>query len=163
MAGRCGGAVTRYARNTTVDRAGSVAELERLVDRYGATGFAYGRDGVAGWVMFRIGGRAVRLRVPMPDRDEERFTLTPTGRARAEAAAFAEWEQACRSRWRAVVLIVRAKLEAVESGISTVEREFLADLVLPDGRSVGDHVLPAVEESLLSGRVVRLLPEVTGG
>lgn len=158
--------MSRYARNTTVDRAGSVTELERLVDRYGATGFAYGRDGVArdgvaGWVMFRLGGRAIRLHVPMPDRTDEAFTLTPTGRERAESAAHAEWEQACRARWRAVVLIVKAKLEAVECGISTIDREFLADLVLPDGRSVGDHVIPAVEKSIASGRVVRMLPEVT--
>ena len=41
--------------------------------------------------------------------------------------------QACRQRWRALLLIIRAKLEAVESGITTLESEFLANIVLPDG------------------------------
>ena len=36
------------------------------------------------------------------------------------------WEQGCRSRWRAILLILLAKFEAIEAGISTFEREFLA-------------------------------------
>lgn len=150
--------MSRYAGKTTIDRAGSVAELERLVDRYGATGFGYGREGDSAWVAFKISGFAVRLHAPMPARDSSEFTETPTGRERSAAAAQAEWEQACRARWRAVVLITKAKFEAIEAGISTVEREFLVDLVMPDGRSVGQHVLPAVAASM-AGRPVRLLPE----
>lgn len=150
--------MTRYAGKTTIDRSSSVAELDRLVTRYGANGFAYGREDDAAWVGFRVGGRTVRLTVPMPDRNSAEFTETPTGKLRAESTALAEWEQACRARWRAVVLVVKAKLEAIECGISTIEREFLVDLVLPDGRTVGQHVLPGVVASLESGRVVRLLP-----
>ena len=49
------------------------------------------------------------------------------------AAQQAAWEQVCRQRWRALLLIIRAKLEAVASGITTLENEFLANIVLPDG------------------------------
>lgn len=42
-------------------------------------------------------------------------------------------------------MIIKAKLEAVESGISTIEREFLYEIVLPDGSTVGDWVIPQVE------------------
>ena len=34
---------------------------------------------------------------------------------------------------RSLLLIIRAKLEAVESGINTMEREFLPITGLPDG------------------------------
>ncbi len=53
---------------------------------------------------------------------------------------------------------MKAKLEAVESGITTFEEEFLAHLVLPDGSRVADHALPAVAESYRTGRVAGLLP-----
>ena len=64
---------------------------------------------------------------------------------RTETAAFAEWQQACRQRWRALALVIKAKLEAVETGIATFEQEFLAYIVLPNGQSVGDTAIPAIE------------------
>ncbi|MFI4881401.1 MAG: hypothetical protein ACIAQU_02325 [Phycisphaerales bacterium JB064] len=46
------------------------------------------------------------------------------------------WEQACRSKWRALYLVMKAKLVAVDEGISTIEREFLPDVVTEDGTTV---------------------------
>ena len=57
--------------------------------------------------------------------------------SRTAADQQSAWEQACRQRWRALLLIIRAKLEAAEAGISTLETEFLANIVLPDGRTAG--------------------------
>ncbi len=34
-------------------------------------------------------------------------------------------------------MIIRAKLETVEAGISTIEEQFLADIVAPHGSTVG--------------------------
>ena len=59
--------------------------------------------------------------------------------------------------------MVKAKLEAVEAGISIFEREFFSDIVLPDGRTVGEYVLPQVEESYRSGLMPPLLPAIGGG
>jgi hypothetical protein len=42
--------------------------------------------------------------------------------------------------------VIKAKLEAVESRISTVEEEFLAHSVLPDGRTYGDFAVPQIDE-----------------
>lgn len=64
--------------------------------------------------------------------------MTPTGRrTRSDDAAEKAWEQATRQRWRALHLVVKAKLEAVESGITVFDDEFLAHIVLPDGGTVG--------------------------
>lgn len=51
------------------------------------------------------------------------------------------------------------KLEAIEGNYSSVEREFLADVVLPGGRSVGQMVSSVVENAYLTGTPPRLLAE----
>jgi hypothetical protein len=102
---------------------------------------------VLGFTM-RLDGveRQVRLDVPMP------HELEVGSRAKAEAAT--------RQRWRALVLVLKAKLEAVASGISTLESEFLAGIVLPNGMTLGQAVLPRLSEAVSSGR---LLPASTEG
>lgn len=134
-----------YARDTSVPLDRSKAELERLLTRAGADQFGYLTSGEGAMIAFRMHERQVRLMMPIPPLAE--FKSTPTGRARASGQVFQAWEQAQRSRWRALVLIVKAKLEAVESGLSTFEREFLADVVLPDGRSVHEWLEPQIEEA----------------
>ena len=42
-----------------------------------------------------------------------------------EKTAHGRWEQACRQRWRALALVIKAKLEAIDAEISTFEEEFL--------------------------------------
>lgn len=150
----------RYAGNTKVSADRSLQEIKRTVERYGAESFAFAQDRDKAMVQFTLAERAVRFIVTMPDRDDDEYVLTETGRERAEAAAFTAWEKACRQRWRALALVVKAKLEAVESGITDFDREFLAYLVLPDNTTVGDTALPAVVEAYATGRVVTaLIPE----
>jgi hypothetical protein len=48
----------------------------------------------------------------------------------------AEW----RRRWRAHVLLLKAKLEFIEGGDTTLETEFLTYAVLPSGQTVGDYI-----------------------
>jgi hypothetical protein len=96
---------------------------------------------VLGFTM-RLDGveRQVRLDVPMP------HELECGSRAKADAAT--------RQRWRALVLVLKAKLEAVASGISTLESEFLAGIVLPNGMTLGQAVLPRLSEAVSSGRLL---------
>ena len=68
------------------------------------------------------------------------------------------YEQAVRQRWRARALVVKAKLEAVETGITTCEEEFLSCIVLPDNSTVGDSMLPQVEHAYSTGEMPRMLP-----
>lgn len=42
------------------------------------------------------------------------------------------WEQACRARWRALALTIKAKLVAIDEGVETVEEAFLAHMVVAD-------------------------------
>ena len=147
----------RYARTTSVTVSQSRVELEGILERYGADAFGYATDKGRVDIAFRIDGRHVRMTVPMPLITDDEFQTTWTGRLAAESTVKSQWEQACRSRWRALVLVVKAKLEAVAVGISTVEREFLADIMLPDGRTIGATIAPQIAESYRTGNMPPLL------
>jgi hypothetical protein len=138
-----------FAAKTTVPVDRSKAELERLLGKYGADQFAYMSSAEGAMVAFRMRGRHVRFLMPMPDPDD--FRLTPTGRGRSHEEKGRAFQQALRSRWRALVLIVKAKLEAVAAGVSTFEREFLADIMLPDGTTVHEWLGPQLEEAYTEG------------
>ena len=106
--------------------------------------------------------RALAVPLPLPDRHDAAFIQTDTGRERSETAAFKAWEQACRQKWRALALVIKAKLEAVESGIAIFDEEFLANIVLPDNTTVGKVMLPQINKAYETGKMPPLLPDLTG-
>ena len=122
-----------YARDTNVSVNRTREEIIATLERYGADAFGYAQDGNQQVVFFRMGGRRVRLMVEMPRAEE--FELTPTGIRRTNQAYANAYDRACRQRWRAMLLLIKAKLEGVASGITTLEEEFLAHIYLPDGRT----------------------------
>lgn len=146
--------MTRFAANSSVSVDRSRGEIERLLTRYGAEQFMSGwrdNEAVVGFVIDR---RVIRFMLPLPGKDAPEFRRTPAGRrTRSPADAERAWEQACRSRWRALALVIKAKLEAVATGISTIEDEFLAWTVVPggDGRTIGDVLRPQIARSIADG------------
>lgn len=147
----------RYAATTEVSADRSKAEIERTLTRYGANQFVYGWSGDVVMVAFQAHGRFIRFHLPMPAKSD--FAQTPSGRSRKSQQTINEaWEQAARQRWRALALVIKAKLEAVESGIATFENEFLAYMMLPDGQTVGAWVAPQIALSYKSGQMPELLP-----
>lgn len=149
-----------YAESTSVSSEKSRAEIERTLRRYGADQFMYGWDADRAIVGFRMCGRQIKFVLPMPDSHDREFWVTATGRRRASAAAQKEWEQACRQRWRALSLVIKAKLEAVESGIAVFEDEFMANTVLPNGRTVSQFMLPQIDQAYESGKMPQMLPSL---
>lgn len=148
----------RYAQGTEVPAERSRAEIERTLQRYGADGFAYVWERHRHMLAFRIGGRLIRFEVPMPDPDDDEFHRTPTGKERSPRAAQDAYEAEVRRRWRALALVIKAKLEAVASGITDLEAEFLAHVVLPAGPTVGQWVRPQLERAYTAGAMPSLLP-----
>jgi hypothetical protein len=142
-----------YASQTSVSTERSKGELERLLSKAGATSFMSGFDGTTAMLGFKMHERFYSIRFQLPAQDE--YALTPGGRRqRSSVDMLKHHEQGCRSRWRAIVLIVKAKLEAVEIGVVTVEEAFATDLVLGNGATVGQCVLRAVE----TGAIPKALP-----
>lgn len=150
--------MTRFAANTSVSVANSKAEIERLVERYGAGQFMSGWRAEQALISFVMEERQIRFILPMPAREERRFTHHSKG-PRTPESATKEWEQACRQRWRALALVIKAKLEAVESGISVFEDEFMANIVLPSGRTVSEEVRPKIASAYRGEAMPPLLPD----
>ncbi len=158
--------MTRYAANTEVSSSKSRDEIERTLERYGADQFLYGWQDTNAVVGFRMNGRQVRFALPLPARDAKEFTeYESRGKQwlRTEEAARKLYEQAVRQRWRALALVIKAKLEAIESGISIFEDEFMANIVLPNGRLVGEEVRPAIANAYETGAMPTMLPDYSGG
>lgn len=154
----------KYAAQTEVSSDRSKTEIERTLARYGADQFMYGWSKNAAVVGFRMHERMIRFHLPMPDRTSDEFRYTPSrGYLRDERAQEAAYEQAVRQRWRALALVVKAKLEAVDAGITTFEEEFLAHIMLPDGETVGDWIRPQIEEAYRLGTMPSLLPMLPTG
>jgi hypothetical protein len=131
--------VTRYAARTSVPVERSRSEIERVLAGYGCSQFQSGWESNAGaHVAFRVHDTAVMIHLPMAD----------PAKIRSEARRRAEE----RRRWRCLLLIIKAKLEAVQSGISSFEREFLADVVLPNGVTMGQWAVPHLK-ALQSGQL----------
>lgn len=150
-----------YATNTEVPVERSRAEIEKVLTRYGATAFMYGYQEGSACILFEAKRRRVKFILPLPSRDEKRFHVTPSRKwKRNPDEAYKAWEQACRQRWRALLLAIKAKLESVECGITTFEEEFLAHIVLPDGSTVGSWMAPQVAAAYESGKMPKLLPYI---
>lgn len=153
--------MSQYARNTSVSSELSRLEIEKILIRYGADNFAYATTDVKAMIGFTMFSRQVKFLLPLPSKDD--FKYTPTGRSRTENSQYEAWEQACRQRWRALKLVIQAKLEAVECGISVFEDEFMSNIVLPDGQTVGEFMRPQIERAYISGEVPDILPMLTKG
>lgn len=148
----------RYATNTTVSVERSQEQVKSILRRYGADAFGLMEEARQAAVLFRIDGISIKIVVPLPDEHDEEFTTTETGRRRrSDDAAWRAYEQAVRQRWRALLLAIKAKLEAVDTGISTIETEFLPFMVMPDRRTVGEHLLPQIHQLVAGGRMPNLL------
>lgn len=134
-------------------------EIERTLKKYGATAFGYLSQPGRATILFEIRGRRVRFFLPLPDSMSAEFTRHSRG-WRTEEQAQRLCEQACRSRWRALLLVIKAKLEAVEAAIVTLEAEFLPYTVLPNGQKVSEFYQPQVDLVFQSGRMPEPLPGV---
>jgi hypothetical protein len=68
-------------------------------------------------------------------------------------------EQEERQKYRALLLVIKAKLESVESEIETFEQAFLAHLALPGSstQTVGEWLTPQIEKAYREGSMPMLL------
>ena len=150
-----------YAAGTSVPPDRSRGEIERTLARYGAKQFMFGHDEDHGIVAFTMRGRQIRFTMTIPGLNSREVALTETGKRRTTAAAQDARDKLVRQRWRAMLLVIKGKLEAIETGLVTFDTEFLAQTVLPGGETVGDAIVGRVAEAYETGTVGQLLPSYT--
>lgn len=149
----------RFASKTSVPVDRTRAEIERTLASYGATRFMHGWEGDQVALGFTIGDRTIRFMLVLPRPPAAACERAPRRGRRTPEAAARLWEQACRQRWRALLLVIRAKLEAAAVGISTIEDEFLAWTVLPGARgaTVGDVLRDEIRDRIAGSSTSPLL------
>ena len=134
----------RYAEGTKVSVAKSKAQIEKLLRDVGAERLLTGWDTAKGVEVIQcfLHGFMLRFVVHDPGGD-----LTPKKK-----------EAERRRVWRVQHLLIKAKIEAVRDEVSTYEREFLAHMVLPDGRTMEEWAAPQLAEAYVGGAMPPLLP-----
>jgi hypothetical protein len=150
----------KFASQTSVPVERSRAEIEKTLLRYGASEFQSGWRQESAMIGFQLGKLFIRFVLPLPSRSEKRFTHKTDRynhvKKRSEDAAAREYDQEVRQRWRALLLTIKAKLEAVECGISSIESEFLAFIVMPNQVTVGDWFIDQALPCIAAGEMPRL-------
>jgi hypothetical protein len=106
-----------FAARTRVPIENTKTDIERLVKKFGAKGFSSGWQNDRARVEFLLGDRHIR------------FTVMVAGDA-----------QSARQRWRALLLMIKARFAAIEAKIVTTEQAFVGDIVTPDGRTVYEAI-----------------------
>lgn len=152
--------VRRFAAGTGVEIATTRAELERLLSGYGADAVVMGWDGPVSTIAFRLRGRHVRYTIERPTRSDSVVSSYPSGKPRSSYAIAEAVAAEYRRRWRALLLVVKAKLELVAAGDSDFDDEFLTHVMLPDGSLVRDWMGPQVARAYDTGEMPTLLPGV---
>ena len=143
-----------YATNTRVAVENSRAELERLLSRHKCTKFATGIDHEAhtATVQFHTHDRIIKFEITLPDPKDPKYRRIKRSYLERTAAGIDKVvEQETRTRWRALLLVIKAKLEAIESGIATFEDEFLAHVLLPNQQTVAEYIGPQVAQIYKTG------------
>lgn len=145
-----------YASNTSVPVERSRAEIEKLLNSHKCSKFMAGVDHEAhrATVQFQAHNRIVKFEIELPNPNDAKFKKMKNRWAERNASGIAKLvEQEERTKWRALLLVVKAKLEAVESGIATFEDEFLAHVLLPNQQTVAEYIGPTVAQIYETGRM----------
>lgn len=145
-----------YAEGTEVAFEKSIAEIISLVRKHGAERIGQMEHPTFFMIAFELAGRNLRFRLPfpsieeMPVKDGRGAVLEPHQRR-------ARLDQRKRQRGRALMLVIKAKLESVESEIETVEEAFLANVVGADGQTIYERVSGPLALEYQTGKAVPLL------
>jgi len=125
-----------YAATTKVPIQQTKSDIEKLVTKHGADAFAIMVNREGAQIAFEIGQRRILFVLP----------LNPDAGA-----------QAHRSRWRALLLVIKSKFESIDAGIETFEESFLAHVMTPDGQRFAEVALPAIDKAYEIGGPPQLL------
>ena len=118
-----------YAVDTKVPVSQTQGEIRTLVNKNGADRFAVVEERARVQIAFQMRDRNIRFSIPMPERKPGESTAEANRR-----------EKVSRSRWRALLLVLKAKFESIEANIETFEQSFLAHVQMPSGRTVYEEL-----------------------
>ena len=138
--------MARYAEGTTVSVESSRGEISGILAKHGVVRQGWASDPEGDVLQFELAGYQYRFRISKPTRTEA-WNMFPNARE-IEPKMAQEWKR----RWRANVLLLKAKLEFADGEVSTVMRELMPYALLKDGRTLEEAVLEGDSVPLLAAR-----------
>lgn len=146
----------RFAAETNVPPERTRAEIEGLLRQVGCDRFGLAVTPAATQLAFWLAERGYRFTVRTPSMVDREVQFLPSGRPRPDGTRKAVRDQIERTRWRSLLLVIKAQLAAVEVELLPFEQAFLGQLVLPSGRTVAEETAEPIQLAYL-GRAVPLL------
>jgi hypothetical protein len=154
-----------FAATTSVPVEKSLGEIVTLVKKAGAQRVAQMEDVGELAIQFFLNERMLRFRVKLPtledmplhDNANFRYSEIPAATRQKKA------EAACRQKARALLLVIKAKLESVESNVESFDEAFLANVVMSDGMTVYERISEPLALEYQSGKPVPMLLEAKNG
>ena len=145
-----------YAEGTKVSVDKSQHEVMQLLSKHGITKKAMMSDEGSSSVGFEMTGVAYRITIVSPNRGDRSILRDGRGSQRTPQQQESAYQAEDRRRWRSLVLVMKAKLVAIQDNITTFEQEFLAYIVTDNGQTVGERIIPQLQSggplALGSGR-----------
>lgn len=137
-----------YAANTTVPLERSISEIIGMVRKAGAESIGQMQERDSFVIVFALADRRMKFKVPLVT---EYCGPSVAGNGRRVDAA-ARIDQQNRQKGRALMLVIKAKLESVESGVETFEQAFLGNIMLADGQTVYENIAEPIAIEYQTGR-----------
>lgn len=135
----------RYAEGTKVTVDSSRGEITGILAKHGVQRMGWMASPEGDQLMFELAGGSYRLDIRKPSMAEVR-ALYPNAYDH-QAKLDAEW----RRRWRANVLLLKAKLEFVAAGDTTLDRELMPFRLLKGGKTVEEVMVAGGLPALMAG------------
>ena len=129
--------VRTYADKTKTPVDVTISDIRNVVTKHGGKQFVFGVAEDKILIGFIKDDRKVHIQVGQSPQHEQRN----------------------KSLARALLLVIKAKLEAVAAGVSVFEEEFLANIVLPDNTLVGTQARVAIAAAYDGRDMPPLLPD----
>ncbi len=153
----------RYASKTTVPVEKTKAEIETLLKQHGADQVMTAWESSRATIAFRIDRLAVRIYLPLPHINDFLYTERKNGYStktveRTPQQQQNQFDQAERQTWRAFLLIIKAKLEAVAAGVTSMEEQFLPHILLNGDTTIGDTIMPRLHDHIERGQLPSVFP-----
>jgi len=144
-----------YAETTKVPLEQSIAEIIGMVRKAGAEQLGQFHDRDRFVIMFTLGDRQMKFTVPLVT-----VYKGPAFHGNGREVDKKAWlEQRNRQKGRALMLVIKAKLESVESGVESFEQAFLANIIVHGGQTVYEQIREPLSLQYTEGKVAPLMLE----
>jgi hypothetical protein len=142
----------RYATGTSVSVDSSRGEISGILTKHGVQRMGWYTEPGHDVLQFELDGNSYRLIIERPTLEQvkDRY-VREGGRWNLVYDPAKKVEDEWRRRWRANVLLLKAKLEFADEGSSTLARELMAYRVLADGRTLEEAITAGAVPMLKTG------------